>query len=212
MKTCSQYKHLAVETLTGKWGTAILAMVVLVAIYIAINIVATQFAQGLGVKEAGEFIGSIFQIALLPIGLGWAYITLKIARYNAPTVGDLFVGFRGYWRIMLTLLIKSIYTVLWTLLLIVPGIIKSYSYAMTEYVLIDNPDLSYDAAITASSKMMQGKKWKLFVLDLSFIGWIILCLLTFGIGFIILEPYIGAAHAHFYEDLRAGEEATVTCE
>lgn len=210
MRTCAQYKDLSLATLENKWGIAVLAFVVICVVEIVVNLIATQLGQGFGGQGGASFFSCVFQILLLPLELGWAYVTLKLARYNTPKVEDVFVGFKDYKRIFLTLLRKAIYIFLWSLLLIVPGIVKSYSYAMTEYLLIDNPQLKYDAAITASSQLMKGKKWDLFVLDLSFIGWAILCLVTCGIGFIFLAPYWRTARAHFYEDLRAGSEVTVT--
>jgi uncharacterized membrane protein len=108
------------------------------------------------------------------------------------------------------MLLKAIYLILWTLLLIIPGIIKSYSYAMTEFILKDNPEMKNNAAIEKSMAMMQGKKMKLFLLDLSFIGWIILAILTLGLGFVLLVPYMYTARAAFYEDLKAELEAGQT--
>ncbi|MBP8089023.1 MAG: DUF975 family protein, partial [Phocaeicola sp.] len=94
------------------------------------------------------------------------------------------------------------YTFLLTLLLVIPGIMKSYSYAMTLFILKDYPELQYDAAIEKSMAMMSGHKMKMFLLDLSFIGWAILCCFTLGIGFLFLAPYVEASHAAFYEDLK----------
>lgn len=85
----------------------------------------------------------------------------------------------------------------------IPGIIKHYSYAMTDYILKDESELCNNAAIERSMAMMEGNKMKLFLLDLSFIGWAILCLFTFGIGFFVLQPYMQVSHAAFYEDLKA---------
>lgn len=100
-----------------------------------------------------------------------------------------------------TMLLKAIYIFLWSLLLIIPGIIKHYSYAMTEFILLDNPELDADSAIHKSRMLMQNHKWDLFCLDLSFIGWFILCILTCGIGFLWLSPYVKMTHAAFYDQL-----------
>ena len=100
------------------------------------------------------------------------------------------------------MLLKMVYTMLWMLLLIVPGIIKSYSYAMTEYILKDDLEITENAAIEKSMQMMEGHKMELFLLDLSFIGWALLSILSCGIGFFFLEPYMITARAHFYEDLK----------
>lgn len=92
---------------------------------------------------------------------------------------------------------------MWTLLLVVPGIIKFYSYAMTDFLLKDDSTLCNNAAIEKSMVMMEGKKMKLFLLDLSFIGWAILCTFTLGIGYFFLQPYMQVSRAAFYEDLKA---------
>ncbi|MDR0771905.1 MAG: DUF975 family protein [Candidatus Peribacteria bacterium] len=94
-----------------------------------------------------------------------------------------------------------LYIFLWSLLLVIPGIIKGYSYALVPYLLRDNKKLEYNDVITKSRKLMDGHKFNLFVLDLSFLGWAILALLSFGIGFFWLIPYIETTRAAFYEDL-----------
>jgi uncharacterized membrane protein len=110
----------------------------------------------------------------------------------------------------LTGLLMSVYIFLWSLLLIVPGIIKALSYAMTPYILRDHPELRYDAAIRESMRMMQGNKMKLFLLILSFIGWFILALIPFGLGLFLFLPYYRTSIAAFYEDLKGGDAGTVT--
>ena len=112
-------------------------------------------------------------------------------------------GFKPYWRNVWAALFRAILVWLWSLLLVIPGVIKSLSYAMTFYVLKDNPDLSVNQAIDLSKDMMYGHKYDLFYLYLSFAGWFILCLLTLGIGFFWLIPYIETAQASFYEDVKA---------
>lgn len=107
------------------------------------------------------------------------------------------------------MLLVEIYTSLWTLLFIVPGIIKHYSYAMTSFILADDPDIRYNDAIEMSMAMMDGKKKELFLIDLSMIGWFLLSCLTLGIGFLFLYPYNITAHAHFYESLKAEEEELI---
>ena len=94
------------------------------------------------------------------------------------------------------------FTILWSLLLVIPGIIKSYSYAMTSFILKDEPEMKNNAAIEKSMAMMEGNKMKLFMLDLSFIGWAILCIFTLGIGLLFLQPYVAISRAAFYEDLK----------
>ena len=94
-----------------------------------------------------------------------------------------------------------VFIFLWSLLFIVPGIIKAHSYAMAKFILADNPDMEGIAALKASEKLMYGNRWRLFCLRFSFIGWFFLAVLTFGIGFIFLNPYVKAAETAFYLDL-----------
>ena len=127
---------------------------------------------------------------------------LKNLRSEAVSVNNLFDGFRDYTRITGTMALVLLYTFLWTLLLIIPGIIKTYSYAMTSFILNDNPDTGLNVAIEESMDMMNGHKMELFLLDLSFIGWYILGILSLGIGFIWITPYQQTARAAFYEELK----------
>ena len=101
------------------------------------------------------------------------------------------------------------FTILWSLVLVIPGIIKSYSYAMTSFILKDEPEMKNNAAIEKSMAMMEGNKMKLFMLDLSFIGWAILCIFTLGIGLLFLQPYVAISRAAFYEDLKAQQGGSV---
>jgi uncharacterized membrane protein len=117
-----------------------------------------------------------------------------------------FIPFNEYGRYLGTMLLVGIYTFLWSLLLIIPGIVKGLSYSMTAFILKDNQELSYNEAIEQSMDMMNGYKWKLFVLILSFIGWGLLCVLTIGIGFLWLIPYMQITQVAFYEDIKAEYE------
>ena len=85
----------------------------------------------------------------------------------------------------------------------IPGIVKQFSYAMTPFIMAENPDMTANEAITASRELMDGHKGELFILDLTFIGWDLLALLTLNFGHIFLNPYRNAAHAAFYKDLTA---------
>lgn len=152
-------------------------------------------------------VGSI--LVALPMMYGYAIVMLSVMRGGEMNIGGLFDGFNDFGRIVGTKLLQAIYTFLWMLLLVIPGIIKSYSYAMTDFILKDEPLLANNAAIEKSMAMMDGNKMKLFLLDLSFIGWAILCLFTFGIGFLFLQPYVQSAHAAFYEDLKAQQGGNV---
>lgn len=192
MKLNSELRQQAAGSLTGNWGMA--AVITLVYLLLTGS-----------TSSASQYINPSFgliSILLLPLHYGFAILFLDLLRGVKLDLGRLFDGYKDFGRILGTGLLQAIYTLLWLLLLIVPGIVKSYSYAMTSYILKDHPELQYDAAISKSMVMMSGYKMKLFLLDLSFIGWGILCLFTLGIGFLFLSPYMQAAHAAFYEDLK----------
>ena len=124
-------------------------------------------------------------------------------------------GYEGnYKNVVLTTLLRDVYQILWTLLFLVPGIVKSYSYRMVSYLLTDDPSMPPKEAITRSREMMKGQKWRAFVLDLSFIGWGLLSAITFGlVGIFYSNPYQYATEAELYRALRgedAGEPAEET--
>ncbi|MGQ0440558.1 DUF975 family protein, partial [Bacillus sp. B-TM1] len=98
-------------------------------------------------------------------------------------------------------IVVNIYIFLWCLLFIIPGIIKSFSYAMTYFIINDHPEYSINQAITESRRMMDGHKMEYFILCLSFIGWFILSCITLGIGFLWLIPYFYTTSAAFYEEI-----------
>ena len=109
-----------------------------------------------------------------------------------------------YWNNVFTMFLRSLFNALGFLCFIIPGIVVGYGLDMVPYILADNPGIGIMDAIKASWEMMKGYKWKLFVLDLSFIGWIILDVLTLGIlGIFYVNPYIGSTHAAYYEAIKA---------
>lgn len=119
-------------------------------------------------------------------------------------LGEIAFGFEhGYGRVVKTMFLKDLFLVLWTCLFIIPGIIKSYSYRMVPYILAQEPELSGREAIDRSREMMDGHKWRAFVLDLSFILWHLLAAFTMGIvGVFYVVPYVEATNAELYYALR----------
>ncbi|WNS45566.1 DUF975 family protein [Paenibacillus sp. MMS20-IR301] len=107
-----------------------------------------------------------------------------------------------YWSIVLTMLWRGFLNFLWFLLLIIPGIVKAYAYSQVPYILSDNPNIGYNRAVELSKEMTRGHKFRMFVLDLSFLGWILLGLLALGIGVLFVQPYINATKAELYLELR----------
>ncbi|MBR2231850.1 MAG: DUF975 family protein [Prevotella sp.] len=199
MESFSVYKDRALASLKGNWDKGVIATVIyLVIVGVGSNIFSTLFKP-----EVGGILSLVWFFVSLPLVWGFYVYFLRLIRKEDVAYGRLFDGYKGNWqRIFSTTALQYIYTFLWALLLIIPGIIKSFSYAMTPYILKDNPELSNNAAIEKSMAMMDGHKMELFLLELSFIGWIILGVITFGIGMLLVEPYMVTTIAHYYEDLK----------
>ena len=138
-----------------------------------------------------------------PLDIGYSQASLRFHRGEKNEfVSNIFEVFNLYWRNLGLVALKAVYIFLWTLLLIVPGIVMSYAYEMAYFIRLDHPEWDAADCIRASKQMMKGYKWKLFVLDLSFIGWILLSIISLGIGSLWVIPWIQVSHAHFYEELK----------
>ena len=134
------------------------------------------------------------------IQLGYASYLLKQQDREFYTIKELFSQFDRFGQGFLQAFLRGLYTFLWTLLFLIPGIVKSYAYAMTPFLMAEDPNLSAKEAIKLSQEKMRGHKGELFWLGLTFFGWSILAALTGGIGYIFLNPYMNAAYAAFYRD------------
>lgn len=221
MQLNSELRAQARERLEGKWGTFVLMTFLFYVIQALLQIpgsVGDLFKvlspENALTSESLSTLSVLLTLLALPLSWGLTVSLLRNHREESVDLENLFDGFRGgrYTRVFCALFLVQLFTFLWTLLLIIPGIIKAFSYALTPYILLDEPELTARQAITRSCEIMQGRRWKLFCLYLSFIGWGILCLLTFGIGFLWLVPYMNASVAAFYEDARAEYEASKTIE
>ena len=169
----------------------------------AIGIFLIVFIMMFVVLMAVVILLDVFIFNPLEVGCKKYYLR----NLNEPAqVGNIGYAFdNNYKNITKTMFFRDLFTVLWTLLFIIPGIVKSYEYQMIPYLLADNPQMTKEQAFEESKRMMQGQKWKAFVLDLSFIGWNILSALTLGIlGIFYVQPYMDATHAALYEALRYG--------
>lgn len=177
------------ESLRGKWGLAIGTFLVYMII--------------LGVPGSIQASGTLLTLIIGgPFLVGVAIFTLTIWRRGEARLEMIFDGFRNFTTAMVAYLLMVLYIVLWTLLLIVPGIIKALSYAMTFYILADHPETKAEDALKQSQAMMDGYKMKLFNLWLRFLLLGFLCILTLGIGFLWLVPYAHVTMAGFYDDLK----------
>lgn len=154
-------------------------------------------------------VGFLLSILVFnPLIVGCYRFFLQNSRGSAE-LNELGAGFKGDWgNVVLVMFLKNLFLALWTMLFIIPGIVKAYAYRMVPYILKEHPELSGTQAITLSRRMMKGHKGDAFVLDLSFIGWILLSALTFGILHLFyVGPYIQATDAELYKVVRADYEA-----
>ena len=145
-------------------------------------------------------LGGLFLPALI-VGINMMFLGLIVG--VKPQFGDMFKAANLFGRALWLQIIMGIFIYLWSLLLIVPGIIKAFAYSMSFYILADNPNLTAREALNESKRITNGHKMKLFVLELSFIPWFMLCGITFGIASIYVMPYVNATFANFYNAIKA---------
>jgi uncharacterized membrane protein len=136
-----------------------------------------------------------------PILLSFCFIFLGLTDGKKPKFSDMFSGFAFYLKSVGLLLLQSLFVFLWTLLFIIPGVIKSISYSQAFYILADNPNMRITEALNKSKQIMDGHKWEFTVLMLSFIGWGCLVLITCGIASLWVGPYLQATSANYYAKL-----------
>ena len=145
---------------------------------------------------------------VLPLGVGFLNAFRKLlVQGDNELPGNMYkLATSNYWHKVWGMFLVMLFTFLWSLLFIIPGIVKCFSYSMTPFILEEHPELGANDAIDHSRAMMKGHKFDLFWLLLSFIGWGFLCLFTFGIGYLWLIPYMNTSVSAFYEDVKADYE------
>lgn len=265
MKYSADFKSIALDALRGKWRTAILTGFIASLMGACLitngdgsgnsnsrNSIPKSFAQDFQLAQFWEKYGTLIMIGVavlvvwlivtIVIGgagkLGYATFNLKLVDHKDVSLSDLFSQFHRLWDGFCMNFLRTLYLFLWSLL-VIPVIVKSYSYAMTPYIMAEHPELTANEAITRSREIMDGNKWRLFCLGFSFIGWSLLCalptfvalptiinlayradspvlflwLIPIGIpsfiGYLFLRPYQEAAYAAFYRDVSGTEAYTV---
>ncbi len=182
--TRKELKERARKQLDGNWGDLILMNIIFLII--------------VGVTESLIF-GIVIYGSMM---VGYSYYSTRFVRFGEKKLENLFAGFSNNFSSNFVLgLLQQLFICLWSLLLIVPGIIMNYAYSACYYIKQACPDMEAMDCIKKSKEIMNGHKWELFVLDLSFIGWGLLCVLTFGIGYIWLYPYISVTKANYFVNL-----------
>ncbi|MBQ6893533.1 MAG: DUF975 family protein [Clostridia bacterium] len=154
-------------------------------------------------ESASDMSSSVVSVFLAaPFNLAIAMIYINITNGIEPQIADTFKGFKKYWKAVGVYFFIELFTSLWALLFIIPGIVKWYSYSMAPYILAENPEMGPLDAIRKSKEMMDGHKGDLFGLHISFIGWFLLTIVSCGVASIWCIPYLEAATANFYKQLK----------
>ncbi len=189
----AELKMRAKNDMSGNMGMLIVCMVIVAALAGACSLV--------------PYVGTIGSVCVTgPLSLGMAYVYLNLTRGFEPDVNELFRGFQRFVDALVLTLLISIFTFLWSLLLVVPGIIKAISYSQAYYILAEHPEMSAKEALDESIAMMDGHKMDYFVLYLSFIPWILLCSVTCGLAVLYVGPYMSATFVHFYLAIKSPVE------
>ena len=228
MFTAKEFRQKALESLKGRWFKAIIAgfLATMLGATSAFNFDFNFGSNTTTVNTTAVnapvrpnllaqlppqfwlFFGMVVLLVIIMIVIGWIVVP-GYARFNLDVadgaeevrVKTLFRYFRDWPRMALAGFLRGLYIGLWSLLLIIPGIIAYYRYSMTGFILSEHPELTANEAIALSKGMMRGNCWRLFCLEFSFIGWIFLAALTLGIGSLWLVPYMQTAFAHFYREV-----------
>ena len=187
--TRTELKNEAKEQIKGKIG-----ILFLIFLIIAIIGVGSSFVP---------IVGWFATIIIMPaFNISLCMIFLNLAKKEDISVGDVFKGFNITGKAVWLSIITWFYTFLWSLLFIIPGIIKTFSYSMAPFILADNPNLTSSEALSESIRIMDGHKFDLFVLQLSFFLWYILGTITFGIAYVYVVPYFEATMTNFYNEIK----------
>lgn len=158
--------------------------------------------------SAITFVGPF--ILLGPLYLGLSMFSIEVVRTSNGKFETGFKGFKQFGTAFIAFLLMTLFTSLWGLLFIFPAYIAIFRYSMTFFIIADEPELSGAAAIKKSKEMMKGHKWELFVLLFSFFWWYILGIITFGLAYIYIIPYIEATVVNFYEKIKTENVTAIT--
>lgn len=221
----SDFRAMARDALKGKWTTAIVLTILASALGVAtatldvelkfesetgmvVNVLeqwSFTLLQPGGITTILAVMSVVWAIILLIIGgamtLGYYQFHQNLARGEEAEISTLFVHKDKLWHGFCINFWQLLYIFLWTICFIIPGIVAAYSYSMTHYIANDHPEMTAREAIAASKEMMKGHRWRLFCLEISFIGWGLLAALTLGIGSFVVVPYLETSMAFFYQDL-----------
>ena len=212
------FRALARDTLRGKWGVAVAVCLVASLLLGSLSLVTRLSSQDtldvLEELELYQMVALLTKLAAVSlicsviifvisgvVSFGLADFFIRLVKGEPVEFRMLFGHFHRIWQGICMNFMVSLFTFLWSLLFIIPGIIAVYRYAMVPYLMAEFPDLGVMDAIRESKRLMHGNKWRFFCLGISFIGWALLSAMTFGIGSLWLNPYMNAAQAAFYMEV-----------
>lgn len=210
------YRDLARQKLAGNWKTAVI--VALIAWLLGGLLMSASVGGSITIDEKEYTIPSVqnWILNLLPISgvlgivqfvvggpvrLGYATHLLKQHDGEKTEINDLFCQFHRFGDGFCLYLLTILFTFLWALLLVIPGIIAIYNYAMAPFIMSENENMTASEALRASKDLMKGHRWQLLCLEVSFIGWDLVSMLILGVGALFLTPYMNTARAAFYRDI-----------
>ncbi len=206
MRTPSEYRTQAREALRNQWGDAAIASLIILIIAMAIS--TPSIITSLKGSDWGGSITTLLSVLVLPLQYAFYISLLDLVRTDKTNVVNYTItyarqhAYANMRFLVAGMLIMILSSLLAVVTLGIGAIILSYAYSMVPYLLHDYPELTPREAMKISREMMRGQKWNLFVLDLTFIGWIILAFFTAGLGILFVQPYMLTARAAFYEDLK----------
>ena len=196
----AELKERAKEKLKGKYGEVIKLLLVYFFIYIVAGIIIVILGLN---EDTTDLLSSLAELIIGGfIYFGYMNFFLKISRNEEVTYKELFSKTSLFWHCIILSLLIGIFTLLWSLLFIIPGIIASINYSIAYYVALDNPNLGAREVLKKSKEIMNGHKMDYFILNLSFFGWAILGIFTFGLLYLWLIPYMQVTFANFYNEIK----------
>ena len=197
----AELKSKAKQQIKGKIGILFVITLIISVVSIVSYLILSL------IPYVGSLVSSIVIAPAFALSLMRVY--LNVTAYEKPTAKDAFCGFDDFWSAFKLNFLSGLFTFLWSLLFIIPGIVKSYSYSMAMYILAENKGKPALECISESKAMTNGHKMDLFVLGLSFIGWILLGYITFGIGYIWILQYVQATYTNAYHSLKPVTSETI---
>lgn len=200
-----ELKTMAKQQIKGNIGILFVIALIIAAISGAAGLILRFIPYGIGSLVSTIIITPAFSLSVY-------MIYLNLANGQKPEAKDAFNGFHDFWSAFKVSFLTGLFTMLWSLLLVVPGIIKAISYSQAMYILAENKGMGACEAITRSKTMMHGHKSEYFVLGLSFIGWMLLGSITLGIAYIWITPYMQATYTNFYNAIKPNVEPTAAPE